>query len=501
LKQSDNFGLQSQLDQLEELIRENSAGIGRSDLTEEYATATGKRVSDRTLMRRLAELIRQDKILAEGNGPATKYRSAVDVTGDKTQETNETADGRTNPESEPEDEYIPLSEEGQEIRELIGLPVNARPAARFNPDFLEGYQPGITWYLTDQQRALLRQQGQTPAEDQPAGTYAKQIFETLLIDLSWASSHLEGNKYSKLDTRELLQYGRAAEGADATETQMILNHRAAIAMIVQEAEEVGFNRYTFLNLHGLLSENLLDNKDDEGRLRTRAIEIGRSTYVPTQIPQIIDEHFDMLLGKAAAIPDPFEQAFFLLVHIPYLQPFIDVNKRTSRIGANLPLIKANLCPLSFVDVPKNPYLDGLLGVYELQRIELLRDVFMWAYERSAARYESARGSAPKPDPIRLTYREQLRAVVRDLVRQGIVAGPRGLRTWARVNQIPAEDLTAFVDAARAEFLDLHEGSLAKFGLRPSEYKDWMNRVETLKTKRRKRAAAAEKTEESSNDKG
>ena len=93
------------------------------------------------------------------------------------------------------------------------------------------------------------------------------------------------------------------------------------------------------------------------------------------MPQLIEECFRQLLDKAALIPDPFEQAFFALVQLPYLQPFLDVNKRVSRLAANLPLIRANLCPLSFVDVPIHAYVDGLLGVYELNRIELLRDVF------------------------------------------------------------------------------------------------------------------------------
>ena len=79
----------------------------------------------------------------------------------------------------------------------------------------------------------------------------------------------------------------------------------------------------------------------------------------------------LLPDKAKAIPDPFEQVFFLLVQIPYLQPFEDVNKRVVRIGANIPLIKQNLCPLSFVDVPERSYVEGILGVYELNKIELL----------------------------------------------------------------------------------------------------------------------------------
>ena len=34
----------------------------------------------------------------------------------------------------------------------------------------------------------------------PAGTFARDILNRLLIDLSWASSWLEGNTYSRLDT-------------------------------------------------------------------------------------------------------------------------------------------------------------------------------------------------------------------------------------------------------------------------------------------------------------
>ena len=37
--------------------------------------------------------------------------------------------------------------------------------------------------------------------------------------------------------------------------------------------------------------------------------------------------FELMLDKAAQILDPFEQAFFIMVQLPYLQPFDDVNKR------------------------------------------------------------------------------------------------------------------------------------------------------------------------------
>ena len=40
----------------------------------------------------------------------------------------------------------------------------------------------------------------------------KTSLQRLLIDLSWASSHLEGNTYSHLDTERLIEFGQAAEG-------------------------------------------------------------------------------------------------------------------------------------------------------------------------------------------------------------------------------------------------------------------------------------------------
>src|SRR6185436_13359111 len=142
----------------------------------------------------------------------------------------------------------------------------------------------------------------------------------------------------------------------------------------------------------------------------------------------------------------------VMVHLPYLQPFIDVNKRTSRLGANLPLIKANLCPLSFVDVPESAYVDGTLGVYELQRVELLRDVFVWAYERSCAQYAVVREAVGRPDPFRLAYREHLREVVREMVQQVVLPDAAALDAWGARHGVRDEDRPDFVDAARAELL-------------------------------------------------
>ena len=99
--------------------------------------------------------------------------------------------------------------------------------------------------------------------------------------------------------------------------------------------------------------------------------IGQSIYQPTTVPQLIEECFDELLEKAVQIKDPFEQAFFVMVHLPYLQPFVDVNKRVSRLALNIPLFRENFSPLSFVNVPEDLYKQGLLAIYEQNEIVLL----------------------------------------------------------------------------------------------------------------------------------
>jgi fido (protein-threonine AMPylation protein) len=315
--------------------------------------------------------------------------------------------------------------------------------------------------------------GRSTDGQRPAGTYVRQIFRRLLIDLSWNSSRLEGNTYLLLETERLLQLGEAAEGKDALEAQMILNHKAAIELLVEQATEVGFNRYTILNLHALLSDNLLADPQACGRLRTIAVGIGGTVYHPLEVPQLIDECFQQVLDSAAAIADPFEQAFFAMVHLPYLQPFEDVNKRVSRLAANLPFIRENLSPLSFVDVPERAYVEGLLGVYELNRIELLRDVFVWAYERSCARYSAVRQSLGEPDPFRLKYRPLVVEIVAEIVLSGMdkKAATAVIKQRA-MGSMPQEERARFIEVVETELMNLHEGNIARYRLRPSQYQTW-----------------------------
>ena len=194
------------------------------------------------------------------------------------------------------------------------------------------------------------------------------------------------------------------------------------------------------------------------------------------LPQRLEEMFRIVIHTAAEIRDPFEQAFFLMVHLPYLQPFEDVNKRVSRLAANIPFIRHNLCPLSFIDVPRQAYVDAILGVYELNRVELLRDVFVWAYERSCQQYAAVKQNLVPPDIFRLRYRQALTEVVAAIVRGDQADAASTVRAMTP-GAVAENDKNHFVELVLDEFKALHPGNAVRFGIQPLEFAAWRGKHE------------------------
>ena len=415
----------------------------------------------RMLQRRLQRLVEENRITIKGSGKGQCYFPAHTFLPTARKNTS------------GEQGEIPLSTSAREIRKRVQSPLSARTPVGYQTSFLDEYIPNQSAYLSPELRSKLAVMGQVGVSDLPAGTYIRQIMDRLLIDLSWNSSRLEGNTYSLLETQRLLELGESAEGKAAEETQMILNHKAAIEMLADQADEIGFNRYTLYSLHALLSDNLLGDPAACGRLRSRAVGIGRSVYHPLEVPQQIEERFLQILEKAEAIRDPFEQAFFIMVQLPYLQPFEDVNKRVSRLAANIPLVRQNLCPLSFIDVPQMEYVNGLIGIYELNRVDYLRDVFVWAYQRSSTRYSAVLQSLGEPDPFRLRYRDKIGEFVREVVTGGMNKRNATKAIAKRaVGEINQADRAKFIDVVETELSSLHEGNIARYRLRPGEFDGW-----------------------------
>lgn len=443
-------------------------------------------LSKATMLRRLEELRAAGLVERIGKARATRYAKSLPGMGQPVRpavrysDTGDTPSPRLREPGVDDPPIEALLEENpaviaerERLRALIRRPMHERQRVGYNRGFLDDYQPNVTCYLPENLRRELLRAGQSDQMARlPAGTYVRSIFNRVLIDLSWNSSRLEGNTYSLLETDRLFAMG-SSDPARTLEARMILNHKEAIEFLVDARDDIGFNRYTILNLHALLANELLAESYDEGRLRRLAVGIGGCAYTPLDIPQVLEECFMQILEKAAAIRDPLEASFFCMVHLPYLQPFIDVNKRVSRLAANIPLIRGNLAPLTFVDVPARDYTDAILAVYELNRVELLIDVYAKAYRASAGRYGEVRRGLKPPDALTLAYHEALRSVAREVV-QGLMDKTQAaehIRRWAQ-DQAAMPERARLVEMAERSLLSLHEGNFAKFRLRPSEFAAW-----------------------------
>jgi Fic family protein len=354
------------------------------------------------------------------------------------------------------------------VRAHLETPYNRRRPVSYDRAFLDRDVPDKTFYLTVADRARLLEAGRPNRAPLPAGTYARRILERLLVDLSWASSRMEGNTYSILETERLLRFGEEATGKDRKEAIMILNHKEAIQYVVDNLASIAVSRADICNVHALLADGLLIDPAMAGRLRRLPAGITHSSYRPLEDRYEIEEEFGILIQKAAAITDPFEQSFFLLVHIPYLQAFDDINKRTSRVASNIPLLKADLAPMSFLTMDDGAYIDALIGIYELNNVALLREVYLDAYIASAENYKTLRAEVETPEKAALAYREFVREAVRRCVLEWQAFRADDVMAMAEAAGIPEADRKQVVDYIGQEFAGLHEGNVIRYRLKADD---------------------------------
>jgi hypothetical protein len=259
----------NELTRLRDLVGRFADGVS----IEPLLRAVRRKLSRRTLQRRLAQLVADKQLEMRGAGRHITYH--VPVRGaSPTAHLGELTLAAT------AEIYVPLHPESEALKLQVRQPIALRKPVGYDIAFLDAYEPNVTFYLDASLREQLLGLGRAPVRVATnavvAGTFARDILNRLLIDLSWASSALEGNTYSRLDTQRLIEQGQAAAGKDALETQMILNHKAAIEYLVHDADRARVDEPTLLALHALLSDGLLPDPSAGGRLRRRAVEIGGS---------------------------------------------------------------------------------------------------------------------------------------------------------------------------------------------------------------------------------
>jgi Fic family protein len=270
----------------------------------------------------------------------------------------------------------------------LSRPPHQRPTVRYNPDLLESYRPNESFLLTDEQMMAMEKTGLVSGvnEAQALGKPYERVLASLLIDLVHASSNLENVNISWLDTKTLIEFGELPKGLSETQLRIVLNHKDAISYLKEHGRDLSVGKTDLMNIHSLLIKGLLGDESAVGSLRSVVVKFNDSKYMPPDNPHQLREIFDLFCEKVGAISNPHEQSFFTMAFIPYMQPFQDGNKRTSRIAMNIPLVKNGMAPFSFSDMGKRDYMFGLLAFYERGRHNFLANRFANAYEKSAKRY-------------------------------------------------------------------------------------------------------------------
>lgn len=449
---------QREMEEILAILEKNPEGLSTRQISE----LIGFSRNYKTLQRRLSSLSDTGLILKMGEKKARKYYPSNMF---KKQNNGHLTDT-------PHDIFSPKS---QKTLKFLDAPLHTREKMSYNRDFLDSYAPNKTAYVPKSLRKQLFKEGKRFDKALAAGTYARQICQRLLIDLSYNSSRLEGNTYSRLDTQKLVEEGITAEGKVHEETVMIMNHKEAILFLVENAQDIELNSLTIRNLHHLLSQDLLADPEACGNVRSSEVDIGQSTYKPLNNPHQLKELFELILFKARKIEDPFEQSFFLLVHLSYLQAFEDVNKRTSRLSCNIPFIKENLCPHSFTDVSMDDYTAALLTMYEKNNVEPMLELFSWAYLRSCEQYGVVKKSLGEIDAFRIQYRQQRKEVM-GLVVKKCLHGKKAedlIENFCQQHDI--KDAAKFTAMTLADLSTLHAGAIIGLGITEAQLNKWLEK--------------------------
>lgn len=211
----------------------------------------------------------------------------------------------------------------------------------------------------------------------------KKEIERLNIDFSWKSSKIEGNTYDLLETEQLIKNQQQATGHTQEEATMILNHKATLEYIRENSES--FREMTVKkieNIHALLTNDLEVTKN----LRKTLVRIIGTRYVPLDNEFQIREALEKTCQKVNETENAFEKAVILMLLIAYIQPFVDGNKRTSRLSGNAILQSFGCCPLSYRSMDEIEYKKAILLFYEQNNISYFKELFLKQFEFAVENY-------------------------------------------------------------------------------------------------------------------
>ena len=168
-----------------------------------------------------------------------------------------------------------------------------------------------------------------------------------LLRNTHSSTAIEGNKLS------LEQVENLAQGKDVIATnkdkQEVLNYLEALGKIPSLVKKRKIKIADILNIHHILTKNVMQNTSDSGTFRNRQVFVGKMIfdatgfkeeveYMPPKtedVPGLIKEFIDWLNLEKTWEINPVLLAGIVHYEIARIHPFIDGNGRAARLLATL----------------------------------------------------------------------------------------------------------------------------------------------------------------------
>lgn len=403
-------------DMLLRLVSRAPAGLSVGEIESSGVAATTRR----TLQRRLARLVDEGRLQTVGRGKGTRY-----FVGTRSPST----------------------------------------AGGYHHTLISDYRPNTDVYLSNATRQGFRALNRALRAGHARAVGPQAHLIPLLApywapDIVWNSSRMTGIRYTEREAEQFLQTGGLVPTKPLHDAQTLLNHDAAVAFL--QKQDTVVNELVLRNLHAILMENLLFDPGTYGRLRRM-----RYTAPPREPGDVLRQ----LVEKTNAIGDPFEQSFFLFLHLSSLQLFDQGNLRLARTAANIPLLRADLCPITFLYTPVAVYHHALYEVKASLRYQVLHNLYADAYEESCRHY----ATAPTPNtinPLRLHYHAELSCMVRHIVEAGMTRPQAASYLACRECQSASELPSAIYELILPEIDSLHAGNVVKHGLSVETFLAW-----------------------------
>jgi Fic family protein len=207
--------------------------------------------------------------------------------------------------------------------------------------------------------------------------------ERFIIELAWKSSKIEGNTYSLLETETLLKQNQEAKGHSAQEALMILNHKEAFKLILNNRDSFKkISLSVITELHNVLTKGLSINSG----IRKQAVGITGTSYRPLDNEWQIREALEKLVLTINKLTFPLEKALAANSMIAYMQPFIDGNKRTARMLSNAILMAYDYFPLSYRSIDIEEYKKAMIVFYETNNLFHVKRLFLDQYNFAVKTY-------------------------------------------------------------------------------------------------------------------